>query len=176
LSCHFSQVFVYGGLAAIFVPWLNVFSGVMLLIIISVYDMIAVWQSKHMVKLAEFTTESKVFAGLAVPYDKASGKISHVVSSNLVAKKKGKVRNAILGGGDIGFPLLFAGAVMQSIMIQNVFWIGFLKSLIIPVFSTIALGFLFFKGQKNKFYPAMPFISIGCFVGYGVLLLVNMLI
>jgi len=30
------------------------------------------------------------------------------------------------------------------------------------------LFILLTKGEKNKFYPAMPFISAGCFVGYGI--------
>ena len=42
----------------------------LLLALISVYDVIAVFKSKHMVSMANFQTESKVFAGLAVPRGK----------------------------------------------------------------------------------------------------------
>jgi presenilin-like A22 family membrane protease len=169
-----TELFIYGGLAAIFVPIMNLFSAVTLLILISIYDMYAVWKSKHMVKLAEFTTESRVFAGLSVPYDKKSGKISgSIPKSSKLTSKKSRVRHAILGGGDIGFPLMFAGVVMKDIMLNNGLLIGFAKAMIIPVFTTIALYLLFVKGDKNKFYPAMPFLSAGCFVGYGVLLLVG---
>jgi len=38
---------------------------------------------------------------------------------------------------------------------------------IIPLFSTAGLALLFFYGKKEKFYPAMPFISIACFIGFG---------
>jgi len=60
-----TELFIYGGLEAIFVNILNVFGAFMLLLLISVYDIIAVWKSKHMVKLAKLQTKSKVFAGRA---------------------------------------------------------------------------------------------------------------
>jgi len=167
-----SELFIYGGLAAIFVPMMNVFSAFMLLILISIYDMYAVWKSKHMIKLAEFTTESKVFAGLSVPYERSTGKIKSTPSASLT--KKSKIKNAVLGGGDIGFPLLFAGAVLKVLMESHTLTLGFLKGLIIPAFTTVALYILFLKGEKNKFYPAMPFLSAGCFLGYGVLLIIGL--
>ena len=159
-----TEVFIYGGLAAIFVPLMNVFAAFMLLILISIYDMIAVWKSKHMVKMAKFQTASKVFAGLSIPYEKIPTKIKKGAS---VEKK---VKTAILGGGDIGFPLLFTGVVMKGIMLDNTLLIGFLKILIIPAITSIALFILLVKGKENRFYPAMPFLSIGCFVGYLVVL------
>jgi len=133
---NLTELLIYGGLAAIFVPIMNVFSAIMLLLLISVYDMYAVWKSKHMVKLAKFTTESKVFAGLSIPYNKSSG------------------------------------VVMKELMIHNSVLIGFLKALIIPVFTSIALYGLFVKGDKNKFYPAMPFLTLGCLIGYGIVVLI----
>ena len=165
---NLSEIFIYGGLAAIFVPVMNVFSAFMLLLLISIYDMYAVWHSKHMIKLAEFTNETNVFAGLSIPYERSSGKLKGKFTGKLV---KSKIRNAILGGGDIGFPLLFAGTVLKTLVMTDVLYIAFLKTLIIPIFTAIALLMLFIKGNKNKFYPAMPFLSIGCLVGYGIILL-----
>ena len=108
--------------------------------------MIAVWKTKHMIKLANFQTRLKVFAGLLIPY------------------KYGKdVKTAILGGGDIGFPLLFASAVLRVY--------GF-KALLIPIATSVLLVMLFTFGKKNRFYPAMPFLSIGCFLGYVLVLLI----
>ena len=154
---NFTEIFVYGGLAAIFVPLLNVFWVSMLLIAISVYDMIAVWKTKHMVRLAKLSMKSKIFAGFLIPYG---------LPKKTKKKRKGKlkaIKTAVLGGGDVAFPLLFAGVVMKSI--------GFYKTLVIPVCVTLALFFLFWKGKKERFYPAMPFVSIGCFVGYFIALL-----
>ncbi|NQU79114.1 hypothetical protein HQ545_05075 [Candidatus Woesearchaeota archaeon] len=158
-----SEVFIYGGLAAIFVPIMNLFAIVILLLIISVYDMFAVWKSKHMVKMAKFQTESKVFAGISIPYTPKNNKKSHVSKSKKMHVKKEEIKSAILGGGDIGFPLLFAGVLMKAH--------GFWKVLIIPVVVSISLFILLTLAKKNRFYPAMPFVTIACFAGYGILLL-----
>lgn len=167
---NITEVFIYGGIAVIFVPVMNVFAGIILLILISGYDAYAVWKSKHMVKLAKFQAKSQIFAGLFVPY------------KNIPAPKKGekvvrkKVRTAILGGGDIGFPLIFTGIVMSGLIVKYGFNLGFLLSLIITVCTTISLALLFLKAEKDKFYPAMPFLSAGCFAGYLIILLVQHLI
>ena len=144
-SNNVTELFVYGGIAGLFVPILGLFSVFVLLILISIYDMIAVWKTKHMVKLAKFQSESNIFAGLYIPYKKN--------------------REAILGGGDIGFPLLFAGVVLKEF--------DFTKALIVVAVTTIALFLLFMYAKKNKFYPAMPFLSAGCFVGYLIISLIR---
>lgn len=140
---NLTELFIYGALAAIFVPILNLFSISVLLVLISVYDMIAVWKTKHMISLAKFQTKLRIFAGLLIPY--------------------GKGKSAILGGGDIGFPLLFSGVLLNNFGI---------KAFVVPFVVTLALFLLFLKSEKKKFYPAMPFLTIGCFVGYLVLLLI----
>ena len=145
---NITELFLYGGLAAIFVPLFNVLSVSVLLILISIYDIYAVWKSKHMIKLAKIQIKQKFFAGLFWPYKKKEPLKKGVVA---------KARIAVLGGGDIGFPLIFAGVVLKE-------W-GLLPSLIIPLFALIALAGLFYFSKEKKFYPAMPFISIGCFVG-----------
>ncbi len=164
-----AEIFIYGGLAAIFVPVINIFAAFMLLILISVYDIIAVRQTKHMVTLAKFQAKANVFAGLFLPYNqgKAPAKEQGIIPG------KDKERIAVLGGGDIGFPLLFAGVVLKDLMLESAFPVGFLKSLIVPVFATIALSYLLVKGKKDKFYPAMPYISAGCFLGYLIVLMLR---
>lgn len=139
ITHNFTELFIYGGFAAIFVPVLSLLSISILLVLIAIYDAIAVWKTKHMVKIAEFQSELRIFAGLLIPYGK---------------KHENK---AILGGGDIGFPLLFSGVIMQEY--------GLLQALIVTLFVAIALLWLLLAGQKNKFYPAMPFIAAGCFIG-----------
>jgi len=162
---NITEVFIYGGMAAIFVPIMNLYAVFMLLVLISIYDMYAVWKSKHMVTLAKFQTSSRVFAGLSVPYKMPKKEAKK--KAGRVAKIE-KVKMAILGGGDIAFPLIFAGVVMKST--------GFLTSLIIPVFVSAALLILLTKSKKDKFYPAMPFLSLGCLVGYVFIILLNTIV
>lgn len=149
---NLTELLLYGGLAVIFVPILNVFYAFMLLIALSAYDMYAVWHSGHMIKMAKFQTKTSVFAGLLIPY-KASGR-----------GPKRKVRTAVLGGGDIGFPLIFAGTVLVAT--------SFLNAIIVALGATVALLILLLLSQKDKFYPAMPFLTLGCAAGYLVTLFI----
>ncbi len=167
---NITEVFVYGGLAAIFVPVMNLFAVFILLMLISIYDFIAVFKIKHMVTMAKFQTKSKMFAGLLIPYKR--GKIGNGKKEGMVKKV---VKTAILGGGDIGFPLLFSGVVMKGMMVDYGMVAGFLRTLIIPVIVSAFLFLLFVKGKKDRFYPAMPVLTAGCFFGYGVLLLINLI-
>ena len=148
---NLSELFIYGGLAAIFVPILNIFAAIMLLIVISLYDMYAVWKSKHMIAMAKFQSNNNMFAGFYVPYKKTE-------------KKKLETKSAVLGGGDIAFPLLFTGTMFAQLGI-----IAF----IIPLTTTIALALLLLKGKKDTFYPAMPFLTIGCLIGYGIIMAIQ---
>ena len=142
---NFTEVFIYGALAAVFAPILSLFSVIVLLLLISIYDYIAVFKTKHMVKMAKSQSEVKVFAGLMVPYGK---------------------NVAILGGGDVGFPLLFSAVVMWKY--------GFSYSLaFIPICVALALFGLFYYGDNKKFYPAMPFVMVGCLVGLALMLVFN---
>lgn len=190
---NFTELFIYAGIASIFVPILNVFSASILLILIAIYDAFAVWKSKHMITLAKFQSRA-VFAGLSLQYDIKKDKLinslpiktdSNSHSTNMTIPKpthearikqaehpSSNIKNAILGGGDIAFPLLFSGAVMKGAMLIDSPATAYFKATIISVFATIAIGLLFYKAKKDTFYPAMPFIAAGCFIGYAVMMLV----
>lgn len=147
-----TELFIYGGLAVIFVPLLTPITALILLLLISVYDMYAVWRSQHMAKMAQFQAQSGIFAGLLLPYGK------HRLIFKGPVKKSENVRTAILGGGDIGFPLIFAGVVMKTA--------GMAPAISIALGATLALLGLLVYGQKNRFYPAMPFLTAGCLLGW----------
>ncbi|PIN79595.1 hypothetical protein COV16_03405 [Candidatus Woesearchaeota archaeon CG10_big_fil_rev_8_21_14_0_10_34_8] len=164
---NFTEIFIYGGITALIAPILNVFSVAILMILLAIYDAYAVWKSKHMVKMAEFQTKEKVFAGLCIPYKIKSEKVIKTKETkNITSKKKeAKMRTAVLGGGDVAFPLLFSSVVMLATG-------SYIPAIIITATTTTALAGLFYFGEKGKFYPAIPFIAVGCFIGYGISLLI----
>jgi len=172
---NLTEIFVYAGLAILLSPLFTVFWAIMLLVAISIYDAIAVWKSKHMITLAKAQSANKMFAGLLIPYKKEKKENKTKIELKLprhIEVKEEQVSSAILGGGDIAFPLMFAGSVMTYLIESGLSQsMAFFKSLIIPLFSGLVLYLLFVKSQKGKFYPAMPFISLGCFIGYGIILL-----
>ena len=65
-----------------------------------------------------------------------------------------------------GFPLLFAAIVMIQLNLS------FLYALIIPAVTAVALFILLTYGKKDTFYPAMPFLTGGCLLGYLILILI----
>ncbi|MFH2021271.1 MAG: presenilin family intramembrane aspartyl protease [archaeon] len=179
-----TEVFIYAGIAIMISPIFTVFWASMLLIAISIYDAIAVWKSKHMIVLAQAQSENKMFAGLMLNYEKDSAakytpiKTNEKIKSNkrISAEtpiQKREVNTAILGGGDIAFPLLFSGSVMTLLIESGLSSShAFFQTLIVSAAVTGALFLLFLKSEKGKYYPAMPFLTIGCFIGYGIILLI----
>ncbi len=165
-----TELLIYPGIATVFIPILSVWSVVALLVIISLYDMYAVWHAGFMQKMAKFQIQKlKLFSGFFVPYMRKEDKllIKNVKNSSKSAKEKNKklgkvkVNLAILGGGDVVFPIILAGVVLRTL--------GLWQAFTISVGATLALAFLFYKSEKGKFYPAMPFISIGCFIALALI-------
>ena len=162
------ELFVYGGLAAIFVPIMNIKSATILILLVAAYDIFAVFKSKHMITLAKFQAENNMFAGLFVPKQLSLKTAVSEIKTAAAAQKSSRHTDkysdsgnyAVIGGGDIGFPLLFAGVAMVNF--------GFFRTLLIPVFAVAALAILLAIGKSGKFYPAMPFIAAGCFIGYAI--------
>lgn len=175
---NITEVLIYSGIAVLIVPLFSVFWAFVLLLVISVYDMFAVWKSKHMVKMAKFQFENSIFPGLMIPYSKGKiGKLKSKTKAVLREDKaektiKTKANIAILGGGDIAFPLIFSGAVMESLIMNGLTkGAAFLQTSIITFTTTLALFLLFLYSKKKHYYPAMPFVTLGCLVGYFIVFL-----
>lgn len=166
---NLTELLIYPGIAAIIVPLLSIPTAVILLILISIYDIYAVWHAGFMQKMAKYQMEQvKVFGGLFVPYlakkdYKLIKKLKQLKDKSSL--KKIKVNVAILGGGDIAWSMIFMGTVLMAF--------GALAGFIVVLGSTIALSILFYLSEKGRFYPAMPFITSGCFISLGIVYLLN---
>lgn len=167
LTHNFSELLIYPGIAAVFVPLLSLITIIILLIIISIYDMWAVWKSKIMQKMAKFQmNELNIFGGFYIPYaskkqkEKIKALRAKIKSKKITkkqAEKKGiKVNVAILGGGDVIFPIITAGVILKT-------W-GIWPAIAVIFGALIGLASLLAFSEKKKFYPAMPFIVSGIFL------------
>jgi presenilin-like A22 family membrane protease len=170
---NITELGIYPGIATIFVPLFaspkGVWYVVALLILISIYDIYAVWHAGFMQKMAHYQINKvKAFAGFFIPYIGKKQKEIITKAQNSKSKKakqkQVKVNVAILGGGDVLFPIILAGVVL--------FTLGLVQAVLISLGATAALTALFIFSQKGKFYPAMPFISAGCFVGLALAYLI----
>ena len=121
---NITELLIYPGIATVFIPILNIWAVVILLVIISFYDMYAVWHSGFMQKMAKFQIEKlKLFSGFFIPYMKKEDRllIKNVKDSKRSNKeketklKKVKVNLAILGGGDVVFPIILAGVILRTL-------------------------------------------------------------
>jgi len=167
---NFTELLIYPGIATVFVPILNIYTIIILLILISIYDIWAVWHSGIMQKMAKYQIDKlKIFSGFFVPYISKSVREKIKRLKKKKSKLKGKkipVNLAILGGGDIIFPLITAGIIMKTFEDSLFFGVGgLLPAIFVIAGATLGLTYLFFFAEKKKFYPAMPFITSGIFLG-----------
>lgn len=129
---------------------------VAILFLFSIYDIIAVYKTRHMVTMAKEMVEQNVIFGFVIPPNLFSFK------EKLSSVQAGKGNFFILGGGDVVFPLLFSTSLISQ---------GLLPAIIVAIFSLIGLffSFYFFVSQKNRQpIPALPPIAI--FANFGYLL------
>jgi len=164
---NITELLIYPGIAAVFVPLLNTFSIIALLILISIYDAWAVWKSGIMQKMAKFQMdELKIFGGFLIP--STSTKIRNQIKNiktkyknkkipKSIKNKKFKINLAILGGGDVVFPIITAGVFLRAH--------GIIPSLFIIAGAFAGLISIFIFSKKGKAYPAMPYITTGIFAG-----------
>lgn len=175
---NLTELLIYPGVGAIFVFLMFqmfadkvIWGIIILLLIISLYDIWAVWKSEVMQKMAKYQINNlKFFTGFFIPYAAKEDRIKlkqikqkyasqgNKILENKLEKSKIKVNLAILGGGDVIFPIITAGIFYK-------YYFSIIPALIIIAFATVALLALFTLARKGKFYPAMPFISAGLYLG-----------
>lgn len=146
-------VFAIAGIGVIVGMMFQPFVIVGFLIFFSVYDFIAVYKTKHMVKMATEMIKTKAIMGLIIPFSFQG------LFDDLDKKKKKEFM--VLGGGDVAFPLF----LIVSVILQ----MGLEKALILVFFACLGLfsSFYLFITQKiNKPIPALPPIAICCIIGF----------
>lgn len=144
---------------------------IILLIILAVYDVIAVYKTKHMVKMAKAMIKKRVILGIIVP-EKILGfkaSMAAVEQEKIPVRrilKPGKIgRFMILGGGDLALPLLLIASVARENIWQSII------ILVFALFGLLAMHLIFIK-LKSKPMPALPPLAIFSILGYFVSLLI----
>lgn len=130
------------------------------LIILSFYDIIAVYKTRHMVKMAEGMIQTGAIFGFIIPVD-----AKNFLSSRREAQARIGEKFMILGSGDIGLPVIFLGSLMRESLAEAV---------IVAIFALIGVmltHILFINQRKRAAMAALPPIATLCLVGYVVALL-----
>ncbi len=138
-------------------PW----TAVIFLLIIGVYDFVSV-RLGHMMWMAQKLSESNVLPAFVIPTGISNWNLN-LKSAGIkkLFEEKGEREFSILGGGDIGFPLLLAVSVF--------FVYGLISAIIVSCFSIIGLigaylvQLYLLKGRPT---PALPTIAIASLLGF----------
>lgn len=147
------------GASAVLGLGISPLAAVVLLAILSVYDIVAVYKTKHMVKMAKEMAQRGALFAFIIPE-----KISDM-GVRIKAVIPGEKNFLMLGGGDVALPLLLVVSVAPQ---------GIKQSLIVAAFTF--LGFLFthilFSSQKiRRPMPALPPIALAAILGYIITLI-----
>jgi presenilin-like A22 family membrane protease len=126
---------------------------ILLLLVLSIYDFVAVYKTKHMVIMAKEMIKSGVVPGLIIPQE-----ISDIKKKLKEVKPGGKF--LILGGGDVIFPLLLCVSLVPE---------GVFISLIVAFFTLIGLFlsfWIFISRRSRQPMPALPPIALFSIIGF----------
>ena len=130
-------------------------TGVILLVLLSFYDIISVYKTKHMVYMAKSMIESGAIFGFIVP-----SKMSDFLAGNNEARSKVGTEFMILGSGDIGLPLVMVCSLVQ---------VSLSASIITAIFSLLGLfvtHLIFINQKERKPMAALPPIATMTIIGY----------
>lgn len=129
--------------------------GLALLVILSFYDILAVYWTKHMVYMARDMIESGAILGFVIPFE-----IKDFFYHKSEAGQKLGEKFMILGSGDIGLPIVFLSSIIVISVRQ-----AFITSIF--VFGGLFLTHLIFVNQKErKPMAALPPIATMTIIGY----------
>jgi presenilin-like A22 family membrane protease len=138
-------------------PW----TAMILLAVLAVYDFLAV-RFGFMLWMADKLSESSTLPAFILPYRSPDwgAKLQNSDIPSLKAKKAEERKYSILGGGDIGFPVLLATSVYFSRGVRD--------GIIVAAFSLVGLMGAYLiqaKFQKGKAVPALPPIAVMSLIG-----------
>jgi presenilin-like A22 family membrane protease len=143
-------------------PW----TAMILLVALAVYDFLAV-KFGYMMWMAKKLSDSNTLPAFFIPKDAAEWRDSMKETRLLnTEEKSGERKYSILGGGDIGFPLLLVSSVY--------FASGFKPAVFISIFTLIGLMSAYWiqaRFLKGKAMPALPPIAAASLIGLLVLMI-----
>ena len=154
------MVLTFAGVGAVLGISLMPGTVILILVILSFYDIIAVYKTKHMVELAEAMIRSRAIFGFVVPatFRDFKERMTRVSPGG---------QFMILGSGDVILPLLLSASLVGTSLSQSV---------IVAFFSALGLFLmhLIFTNQKvRRPMAALPPIAAMAILGYLIVSLVR---
>ena len=127
----------------------------MILILLSIYDIIAVYKTRHMIKLFKGMAKRGAVLALVIPKS-----FSLWRNKFEIIKPKNKNEFIFLGTGDLALPIFFAiAAFSQGIKFSLFIIFG-------AVLGFIANHLIFINQKERRPIPALPAIALFSILGY----------
>ena len=155
LNQNLTIVLAIPSIGALIGASLGILPSLIFIILLSVYDFVSVFITKHMIYMAKEVTRRPSAFALSMPY-----KFKKPITFK-VGKEKIKKRFHVfhLGSGDMVIPLMFAVSVLAAY--------GLVQALITVLGSAISFFLmLYFFTKKPQALPAIPIISSGTLAGF----------
>ncbi len=149
------------GIGAILGLQLQPYSVIGLLLLLSLYDIVAVYLTGHMVKMAKQFIASGVVPGIIIRTQQS--KDGPLLLSEVEA---GKEEAAILGTGDLVLPTILSVSALQFLSLTS----G-LFSVLGSILGLFITHQLFFSQKERRPMPALPPIALGAITGFFLSLL-----
>ncbi len=158
-SQNVALVIAVAGISATLGLFFPIYAVLVILAVLSIYDVIAVYRTQHMLTLFKGLLEKGVPFSIIVP-DKARD-----VSVNVKEAQPGTGQFLLLGTGDIAFPIIFA---------VSAFEFGLLSALSVVVGAFVGLFFIHIILMQKRVgaIPALPPIVFFSLVGFIISLIV----
>lgn len=150
-----SVVLGIAGISSILGVSISPETAVLLLVILSFYDIFAVYWTKHMVYMAQSMIESGAIFGFVIPFE-----WKDMFYHKNEARQKIGEKFMILGSGDIGLPVIMASSLAVISLKQAVITASFT---IIGLFLT---HLIFINQSGRRPMAALPPIATLTIIGY----------
>lgn len=147
------MIFTMAGLGAIFGLSLTPITVVLILVAFSFYDIIAVYKTGHMVKMAEAMIKSRAIFGLIIPRTYSD------FTQSMRAVQPGE-HFMILGSGDVILPLVLSASLVRVSLPQTI---------VVAIFSALGFvltGLIFANQEVRRPMAALPPIATLSIIGY----------
>lgn len=159
LAMNFSLAVGIAGIASGIAADLSPNAVLILLVVLSFYDIVAVYRTKHMVKMfRELSSRGVVFAFLLTPLR---------LGDLLAPADSGSGRpGMLLGTGDVALPIMLSAAALRTGTVPAVASLGGAAA------GFAAMYMLFLAQPKRAPMPALPPIALGSILAYLLSLLI----
>jgi presenilin-like A22 family membrane protease len=124
-----------------------------ILVLLSVYDIIAVYRTRHMVHLARSMVQSGAIFGFLIP-------MSWHGFWEKKEHKHAPEKFMILGSGDIGLPIVFCASLVST-SLESALLVG-----LFSIFGVFLTHLIFVNQKKRQPMAALPPIATTVILGY----------